>query len=356
MNITKRHGVIFAAGLVLVAMVVAVAWRVVDSRPASKMENAAPELQSSALIASPQAFTCQVQPTIAAVSEKDGQFPFQPDLSGLSANEIGSFIVIGKESASAGRPRDAETAFLMACRLAEKFRGTGSLEIADAKYQLGWHYAAIARQGSDGSSADIRAVLLERVQLLYPDSLGVYQAKFGDTHEKSLLAAEGMAWVRQTLAQAAPLSVPSVSVAAGRASEPVRAAVAGHSAATPARGLTPRKAKLAKAASPPRQGPNPAASIQPSFDCRRARSKPEKLICSDAELAELDRELGRVYARARKATSDRTAFQRQQNQEWLRRESSCRDRDCLLRWYEVRRDQLMNEIEGRRQSSATASR
>lgn len=84
-----------------------------------------------------------------------------------------------------------------------------------------------------------------------------------------------------------------------------------------------------------------------SFDCSRARSAPEKMICSDAQLFQLNHEVGRVYARARDATADRAAFRRQNDLEARRRESICRDRGCLLRWYSYRRDQLMSEIEGR---------
>jgi len=71
----------------------------------------------------------------------------------------------------------------------------------------------------------------------------------------------------------------------------------------------------------------------------------EKMICSDAELANMDRELGRLYARARKLTPDRVAFKRQQQNEWISREATCRDRACLLRWYAQRRMQLTGVIE-----------
>jgi uncharacterized protein len=71
------------------------------------------------------------------------------------------------------------------------------------------------------------------------------------------------------------------------------------------------------------------------------------MICSDPELMQLDRELGRVYARAKIASTDRSAFLRRNEQEWRRREFTCRDRECLLRWYAHRRNELMNTIEGR---------
>ena len=36
-------------------------------------------------------------------------------------------------------------------------------------------------------------------------------------------------------------------------------------------------------------------SVSPSFDCNKARSISEKLICSDAELSRLDNELVTIY-------------------------------------------------------------
>lgn len=358
MNITKRQGALFAAGFVLIVVVLLVAWRVVasSSTSARKPDTAAlaPELP---LIESSLPSSCPAQPAVAVAGDKDGQFPFQSELAGLTATEIGSFIVIGKESASAGRPRDAETALLMACRLADKLKGTGSVESANAKYQLGWHYAARAREGPSATGG-AREELLARAQRLYADSLNTYRSKWGEDHEKSRFAAEGLASVRQTLAQAQTLPLPDESRASGaarKASAPVRPAMASNSAASSRPVLTPRKAELAKVGQAPRQPPNLSARTAPSFDCRRARSIPEKMICADAELSRLDRELGRVYASARNAAPDQAAFRRQQNREWVRRESTCRDRDCLLRWYAERRIQLMREIDGR-PSSETAAR
>ena len=79
---------------------------------------------------------------------------------------------------------------------------------------------------------------------------------------------------------------------------------------------------------------------RPSFDCARARSVPEKIICSDSELARMDRDLGRVYARAKRAADNPRQFQRESDREWRRREAECRDRECLVDWYLDRRAQL----------------
>jgi uncharacterized protein len=107
-----------------------------------------------------------------------------------------------------------------------------------------------------------------------------------------------------------------------------------------------------------RVAPAPAvAQAKPSFDCAKARSFAERNICSDPELARLDRELGRLYARAKRAAVDPAAFQRQSDAQWRRRERTCRDRSCLVRWYADRREQLAQALAlSARRGDRTASR
>ena len=85
----------------------------------------------------------------------------------------------------------------------------------------------------------------------------------------------------------------------------------------------------------------------PSFDCSLARSPAERRICGDAELSQLDRDLGRLHARAKQSTTDGAAFRRHNDREWRRREAVCRgDRECLLDWYADRREQLQGGLGG----------
>lgn len=95
----------------------------------------------------------------------------------------------------------------------------------------------------------------------------------------------------------------------------------------------------------PRSAPaeTAAAAVQPSFDCRLAQSVAEDLICADPTLARLDRDLARLYDRAKFVTRDPIAFRAQTQDEWLRREETCTDRKCLIDWYAHRRRQL-NEV------------
>ncbi|BCZ81920.1 hypothetical protein PTKU64_55950 [Paraburkholderia terrae] len=72
---------------------------------------------------------------------------------------------------------------------------------------------------------------------------------------------------------------------------------------------------------------------QPSFDCTKARSDAEHLICADAELAAADVELAALYAKAKAAATDQAAFKERTRTEWNYREQNCHDRECLSRWY-----------------------
>lgn len=160
---------------------------------------------------------------------------------------------------------------------------------------------------------------------------------------------------------------PAPSSQAAPAPQPARTAQgsqANPDAAVPAPvGVTPQ-APARKQTAPPaerRSEARPAASgsrvarentrqvvarsdLRPSFDCAKARSRSERLICSDEELAALDRDTGRLHARARAAARDPAAFRRQNDAEWKQREATCRDKPCLLAWYSRRRSQLQQVV------------
>ncbi|MEO5658755.1 MAG: hypothetical protein ABIQ90_03010 [Polaromonas sp.] len=205
-GLTSRHLAIFAAGLLLIAAFVAAAW-MIWSRDLSLVRR-----QPKTSVAAPQFAACPSLPAVASAGERDGKFPLQADVSGLIAADIASFIVIGKEATSEGRPRDAEVAFLMACRVADKLKGDGSVESADARYELGSHYAKVALDGGSAAAAN-SAELLRRAEFLYADGSQAYLATYGQAHEKTRFAAAGLAAVRQKLTQVqpAPVLVPKLA-------------------------------------------------------------------------------------------------------------------------------------------------
>jgi uncharacterized protein len=78
-----------------------------------------------------------------------------------------------------------------------------------------------------------------------------------------------------------------------------------------------------------------------SFDCARAQSAVERLICSDPQVSELDERLDRAY-RAAEVTG---MWQRSElgpdQRDWLKNvRSKCSDAPCLVRAYQARIDEL----------------
>ncbi len=207
-GLTSRQLAVFAFGFVLAAAALVgawIAWESASSPGAYRVKTSAAPPGSGSLAA------CALPPATPASGETDGKFPLQTDVSGLIAADIATFIVVGKEAAAAGRPRDAELAFLMSCRVAGALTTGDSVEFADAKYQLGSHYARVALEGNPGSEGN-RAELLRRAESLYADSVQAYRTRYGEAHEKSRFAAQGLATVRQKLAQA-PSAPPESATA-----------------------------------------------------------------------------------------------------------------------------------------------
>ena len=313
--------------------------------------------------AEPAHTPCPLRPLLAAaLGGRDGQLFPPAEVADKTEQDIDAMLVAGKEAAAAGRVRDAEVAYLTSCRVADALKGAGSLESANARYQLARHYVAAANAASAAPVAE-RAEVFGRAQAYYEDSLRRFRAEWGDSHEKTQFAEQGLEATRVALAQAAEPAGGSQAAAtaqmgAGPASpEPVQerpSAPERPRPAAPSVGPRSKSGHVQNTVASP--APRAAASPQPSFDCRKARSYAERTICADAQLAQLDRDLGRLHARAKQAAVSPAAFKRQNDAEWRRREKTCRDRACLLRWYAERRQQLMNYLSQPARADRTAAR
>jgi uncharacterized protein len=84
-----------------------------------------------------------------------------------------------------------------------------------------------------------------------------------------------------------------------------------------------------------------AWAASPSFDCAKAQSSVEKLICNDAELAELDRSLSSLYGTLLKhtpASGQKTLKAEQRG--WVKGRDECWKSDdmrgCVKSEYESR--------------------
>lgn len=370
MAINWARGGLFAGGI-LVGAVLAGALFTQGREPRRDTAAAPPPgaLQQTAAAGNGRRIDCSFAPIVAPAGKEDGLLPLDKDLQGNSPAAVATLILSGKEAAAAGRPRDAEAAFLMACRSAEEVRND-PIPLADAQYQLGRHYAQVAAP----PDAPKRAELLKRAEALYASSLQVYLKHRGATHEKTRFAQEGLDALHRLVAGTAepmvvapnaeeqrmadatkvvgnapqPAAAPPAVVAAPAGDKPAApvapppaaarpAAPAPVAKATPAPG-GPEQPEPAEVVTAPE--PKPARRTSPSFDCSRANSTTEKLICADEDLARQDRELGRLHARAKQGAADPRAFQRESDAQWQNREQTCTDRECLQRWYAKRRAEL----------------
>nr|WP_244130678.1 hypothetical protein [Burkholderia pyrrocinia] len=105
----------------------------------------------------------------------------------------------------------------------------------------------------------------------------------------------------------------------------------------PSANITPSTQSNLPAAQPIANQPASDAMAAPlqqtSFDCAKAKSIPEFLICHDADLAAADRDLAATYQQAKDAVIDKTAFVERTRKQWNFREKNCRDKECLTSWY-----------------------
>ena len=83
----------------------------------------------------------------------------------------------------------------------------------------------------------------------------------------------------------------------------------------------------------------------PSFDCAKASSDTEKLICDDPELADLDRSLAELYSVVLKnSSSDDQKMLKAEQRGWIKGRDDCWKADdlrrCVADEYRYRIDQL----------------
>lgn len=84
----------------------------------------------------------------------------------------------------------------------------------------------------------------------------------------------------------------------------------------------------------------PPVAIVASFDCSRAASKIEMLICSTPETADADRRLAAVYSAARAKSNDPNALKADQRNWLVNERNACSDAACLLNVTEARIQKL----------------
>ncbi|MBP0635765.1 lysozyme inhibitor LprI family protein [Cupriavidus sp. AcVe19-6a] len=157
---------------------------------------------------------------------------------------------------------------------------------------------------------------------------------FGSTPAKTVQVAE---------AQNEPTSLTSAPVEPDKPSDQVVAQqqavtmpnpspqAAVQEPATPATPAPADEAKEAPATSTTVPAVPEKSVIEASFDCNKATSKIEKLICSTPETAAADKRLASAYSAAKAKSTDIHALKAQQV-EWMKQErNACTDSACLLK-------------------------
>lgn len=300
---TARKAWIAAAALLVVVVVAAAGFYVSSQRAERDLAPSAATAPDGVVAAVPveatsppaapvqasaSAGSCPAEPLLPLGAAGDGQFALQAALATSLGSEAGVYLKVADEVASQGRPRDAEVAWIVACRIAEQAGGFSSAPLADVKSRLAQHYAAVA---ATPGAQPIRLELLARAETLLGDSVKAYTASLGGQSSRTRQASQRLAALGQATAQP--------QAAAG----PVDAGAMG-------------AAPLSLQQRPPRM---------------------------DEDVAELDQDMQRLYAQASAVARDPAGMQRR-HQQALAARTACRDDACLRHWYAQRKKQLFAEF------------
>ncbi|QJW84130.1 hypothetical protein HK414_10250 [Ramlibacter terrae] len=154
----------------------------------------------------------------------------------------------------------------------------------------------------------MRPQLLQRVEGLLADTVNAYTAALGANASKTRLATQRLAALRQ----------PVETILSGNGEPTSDPTLLGAAAAS--------------------------ATPEAAAECAAARSPSEKLICTDAELAEMDRDWTACAPGPRRHARP-GRFRAAAGAGWARREAQCRgDKACLRNWYAQRKKELFREF------------
>lgn len=89
-----------------------------------------------------------------------------------------------------------------------------------------------------------------------------------------------------------------------------------------------------------------------SFNCTKASSNVEKMICTDVFLSELDTQMGTIYKEASKSTTNKKELLDNQRV-WIKERENCATADCISSTTKNRISQLENLISTKSQDIST---
>lgn len=86
----------------------------------------------------------------------------------------------------------------------------------------------------------------------------------------------------------------------------------------------------------------PKANAKPSFNCEKASSKIEVMICSNEDLSAKDNEMSVAFKQAVAASGDGGAGIKKGQKAWMKERNKCGDTQCLIKSYQEQIDELVS--------------
>ncbi|KGW74415.1 hypothetical protein Y046_3178 [Burkholderia pseudomallei MSHR2990] len=159
-------------------------------------------------------------------------------------------------------------------------------------------------------------------------------ASSASNDEAAKAVADGQSAGSDVATSTSPVQASSDSATqtAQQPMEPEKTINASLASSTPTASVVPQSASTTTA----KPDANGTTSVHASFDCAKASSAIEHLICSTPQAADADLRLASAYSAARAKASDPAALKANQRK-WMKDErDACSDAECLLKVTEAR--------------------
>ena len=156
-----------------------------------------PTKSSSGVLAEvSQLFSSNLKPIFSPVSNRDGKFSTDIDLSKQTEKDIEAYIGVGNMVLGQEPPRmrDAEVSFIAAAKIAKNIHGDDSIEYAKTSMNLAGLYTPVCSlsfldKGSSGEGKDACRV----ASSLYKDVVSIFVKRIGNASEDANSAREELA-------------------------------------------------------------------------------------------------------------------------------------------------------------------
>lgn len=154
-----------------------------------------------------------------------------------------------------------------------------------------------------------------------------YTSQSADGGEKHYVEMMGHTPLAEAVSLAAIMGAFNVEVSAA-------------SAAAPAAPAAPAEEVAVSNARPDDYAESESAAVGPSFDCAKAGTQIEKLICATPAISALDLRMSEAYKQLLSASEDPASFKKEQSA-WIKeKRNACKSAECLEAEYQSRTDDL----------------